>query len=265
MITRLKKALAILSLTGITLTSGYSAVLAQSATNSGQLNRAANQQQRISNLQTKADMEINRRLSSLNNALSRLNNSQKLTAADKATLTGLIQTDITNLTALKAKIDADTDLPTLRTDVQSIVKDYRIYALIMPKGGIAVAADRVLSYADKLTALSTKLQNITLKLQAQGKDTSAIQSSITDLNAQIKDAQTQAQAAHDTVMSLTPDGYPGNKATLQTAIADLKTARNDLQKGRLDIQAAVAAIKTLRGQNPGSLATPSATPVTVTQ
>src|SRR6185436_1872535 len=91
----------------------------------------------------KADQEITRRIDSLNKAISRLGEMKHLSDADKATLTATAQANITTLTNLKAKIDADTDLATLKADIQSITKAYRIYRLVLPRIHIDGASDRM--------------------------------------------------------------------------------------------------------------------------
>ena len=68
-----------------------------------------------------------------------------------------IQTQITALNALKAKIDADTDAAILKTDIQSIAQAYRIFMLIIPQGNIAAAADRQATIINALVGIGKKL------------------------------------------------------------------------------------------------------------
>src|SRR5690242_1308632 len=98
--------------------------------------------QHLTNLQTRGAAEITRRLTSLQAALTKLAAATKLTDADKTTLTAQVNAEITSLTALKTKLAADPNLTTARTDVQSIVTDYRVYALMLPKARMTASADR---------------------------------------------------------------------------------------------------------------------------
>ena len=66
----------------------------------------------------------------------------KVSANEKTAIANEVQTEISNLTALNTKIQADTDLTTLKTDIQSITEDYRIFMLVIPQGRIEVAADK---------------------------------------------------------------------------------------------------------------------------
>src|SRR5579872_6107659 len=86
-------------------------------------------QTRQTNLKTRADNEITRRITALNDLITRINGFTRLTADQKSSFVTQIQTEINTLTSLKTKIDADTDTATLKTDVQSIVAEYRVFAL----------------------------------------------------------------------------------------------------------------------------------------
>jgi len=190
----------------------------------------------ISRLKTRADAEITRRVNSLTALLTKINAMKRLTPDQKMTFTNGIEGQISSLNALKNKIDADTDITTLRTDVQSIVKAYRIFALYMPQVNIMAHADRILALIDEMNAISAKLQTRIDEAKTAGKDTSSMQSLMTDRAAKLKDAATQANNAIAAVVALTPDGYPGNKTTMQSAQKMLQTARQDLVNALQDMQ-----------------------------
>src|SRR2546428_166016 len=79
------------------------------------------------------DVEIDRRLGTLTTLDGLVRDARHLTDADRQELLGEISADRSGLTALKAKIDADTDLTTLRNDLRTIVTGYRVYVLLEPK------------------------------------------------------------------------------------------------------------------------------------
>src|ERR1035437_2225976 len=85
----------------------------------------------VQNLKSRADSEITRRISSLTELISKINTLKKLSVTDKSSFVSKLQTEINSLNTLKTKIDADTDLVTLRTDVASIIQSYRVYALFL--------------------------------------------------------------------------------------------------------------------------------------
>ncbi len=194
---------------------------------------------RITSAQEKAAKEIDRRVAALNKLKTRINDIAKLTASQKADFSAQIDAQISSLTTLKAKIAADTDAATLKTDIQSITGSYRIFALVLPQIEIIAAADRILSVADSMSALTTKLQAKITEAQTAGKDVTAMQSALADYTVKVSDAKVSAQAAIDGVISLKPDAkdqtiFEANRKTLAAARAKIKTATEALKAARKD-------------------------------
>lgn len=200
-------------------------------TGSGQKNLIA-QQQNITNLKQRADQEITRRVSSLNALIVKINKIKKLPSSNKTSLITQVQTEINNLNALKLKVDADTDLATLRKDVQSIVQSYRVYAFFIPQINLLIAADALSTNADNLTVLYNKLQTLVGKSRVTGTTLTNLQNLLSNMQAKITDAQSQYQAVETEVIALTPQGYPTNKTVLQDARQKLRIGTADLKSAR---------------------------------
>lgn len=200
----------------------------------------------MENLRSRADQEITRRVKSLTALIARVNALKRLSTDQKAGLTTQIQAQIDSLNALKVKIDADTDMTTLKTDVKSIVDSYRIYALFMPQIGILTASDEILNTVDKFNVYVARFQTKINDLKAAGQDVTALQASLTDMQNQLKDATTQANNASSSALPLTPAGYPGNRSVLTSAKNNLLTARKDLQTARAD---GLSIYQGLKGSN----------------
>jgi len=236
---------------------GISPVFAQTPRATSSATRIQSQ---MNNLVSRADQEITRRITGLNNLASRITSMKRIDSADQANISSSVQSQISVLTSLKTKIDADTDIATLRADVQSITKSYRIYALIIPQGAVFAAADRAIYISGQVDAVSTKLSGRISTAQTAGKDVSAAQASLSDLNAKSADAKTEAQAAVSEVSALKPDN--GDQTLLQANTAALKDARSKIQAAGKDLQAArqdaTDIIKDLKGFEGGT--TPSTTP-----
>lgn len=237
---------------------GASSILAQTASpTSGTSQRTVNQQQRIQNGIMRADNEIAARINSLNLLVARINDIKKLSTDTKNLLTTQVQSQLTALNATKTKIDADTDINTLRTDIQSIFTSYRIYALFIPKTHILVGADGILQAVSSFTDIQNRLQADIQKAQSEGKDVSALSADLSDMQFKVADAQTQANNAVNVVTPLQPqvDMTP-YKSAFQTARSALQTALHDLQAARQDAVNIIQGLKQMRVNT----ATPSATP-----
>ncbi len=177
----------------------------------------------LENLKKRAIKEIDRRVESLKQLIDKINAVKRLSAEKKSSMVSGVTTEITNLIALREKINADTDVETLRTDVKSIVTSYRVYALYVPKIYIIVNAEKILETADALSQLADKLEI---------KDASSFQNQLKGMKESIADAKIKAQQAIDIVTPLAPEGFPANKTELQKAREQLRLAHQDLVSAR---------------------------------
>ena len=215
-------------------------------------------------LQTRANTEIDRRLGALNKLSTKIQDMKKISTTDKNAFVATTKSQINTLNDLKIKIGADTDAATLKTDVQSITKSYRIYALILPQIAIAAAADRLSSTTDLLVALQTKLQARIVTDQTAGKNVSALQTNMTDITAKIADAKLQIQAAVSGVAELKPDNgdatiLAANNTALKTARTAIKTGTQDLKTAYKDAQAIRLSLKKIEKATATSTAVTAST------
>lgn len=213
---------------------------------------------RVANLMGRADTEISRRITALNTIISKLTDIKHLTDTQKASFSSQISTEISNLTALKTKIDADTDLPTLKTDVQSIITSYRVFAFFVPQIHLLAASDKILNISDTMNDFATKLAGRITQAQNSGQDVTTIQTLLTDMQKNISDAKAQANNVITTVSALTPTGYPANLSDLQSSRKMLETARTDLVTALQDAKRIIQTLK--ESKTPG---TPSVTSAVV--
>lgn len=181
----------------------------------------------------RANQEIDRRIKALTDLAARIGTMQKVTDAFKQGVNATVQNEITALNALKAKIDADTDTATLKTDIQSITKSYRIYALVIQQIRIAAAADREVVLVSMMSTFGSKLQARIQTAQQSGSDVTALMTSLNTMAAKLQDAQAKAQAAVSISATLTPDD--GDAAKLKSNNAALKEARDNIKAAHKSI------------------------------
>jgi hypothetical protein len=200
----------------------------------------------MATLKSRADEEVDRRIAELNKLTTKISSLKKLSGAQQSAFTAAVQQDISDLTSLKTKIDADTDLVTMRADVKSIVDDYRVFALFVPKIHLLAASEIISETTGQFDALATKLQAQITELQTAGNDTTVLTSDLSEMQAKITDAKKQASSVTSTVTSLDPSGYPDNKTILQSARTNIQTGRQDLAAARADSATIIDAIKTMK-------------------
>jgi hypothetical protein len=234
----------------VTATNGSGGVKVTNNGSSASL-RMANAEKNAVN---RANQEITRRLTSLNTLSTRVNAMVRLSATEKTSLSSQIQTQITDMNTLQAQIAADASsnaTTSLKSDIQSITKSYRIFALIIPQGAIEAMADRVQTLVSDFDAVAAKLQTRISADQSAGANVSAAVSAMTDLNAKVSDASAQSQTAVSGVSGLQPDNgvqtvMQSNTAALKAARADLQTAQQDLVAARKDAGAIVKVLESVR-------------------
>jgi hypothetical protein len=195
----------------------------------------------------RADAEIDRRTKALTDLNARVQTMQKVTDSFKAGISASITNEVNILNTLKAKIDADTDGATLKIDVQSITGSYRVFALVLPQGRIAAAADREVTLVSMMSTLGSKLQARIQTAATAGASTTAMTAALTDMAAKLQDAQAKAEASVTASSSLTPDAgdktkMASNDAALKQARADLKAAQADLVAARKDVDTIVKGL-----------------------
>ncbi len=212
----------------------------------------------------KANKEIDRRINALNELVARIGGMSKISPEFKQNLTTNVQNQINLLTALKTKIEGDTDGATLKADIKSITQTHRVFVLLMPQARIAAAADREATLINMFIGLGTKLQARLNDAQQKGADITALAAALTDMEAKLKSAQTHAQAAVIGSATLAPDEgdaakMKANTDALKAARAEIVAAQKDLNDARKDAETIIKGLRTLKINTPAP-ASPAATP-----
>ena len=205
-----------------------------------------NVQARLTEMKTKGDQEIARRLATLNTLVSKINDATKLTSSDKTALTTQVNSTISGLTDLKTKLDSDTTIDAARTDVQAIYSQYRVYALVAPKTGLIKVSDDQQAVETKLTALAQKLQTRITAAQQANKDVSSLQAELNDLNSKVAAAQAISTKVESSTIGLEPTDYNSDHGVLSGYNDQLKTARSDDQAAITDAKNIIAGLKALK-------------------
>jgi hypothetical protein len=158
----------------------------------------------------------------------------RITSSDNDTLTGDISTNQSGLSALKTKLDGDTDTTTARADYKSIFTTYRIYAVVLPRDYNELLLDLV-------THSDTRLQNEEPVIQdaINGAPTSVQQQAnqlFSDYKSQVTNSQAQVSAAQQIIPQLTPSAFDSDPTSYRTTFDSYKT---DTHTASLDARAAV--------------------------
>ncbi|MDE2026851.1 MAG: hypothetical protein KGJ07_10295, partial [Patescibacteria group bacterium] len=147
---------------------------------------ADRQSNQLQNIIKRSDTLITNRLTALNSLLSKLQSDKRLSDNEKSSLSTEIQSQISGLTALKAKIDADTDATTAKTDEKTIITSYYVFAVFEPKIRLLVVINNLQTVSNNIQTLVPQLQNLIDTFKSQGKDVTQLQTLLDDISSQLK-------------------------------------------------------------------------------
>lgn len=190
---------------------------------------------KLAKIQQRGETDITNRLASLQKATTRVQNAKDVSAADRTQLLALFASDSSALTALNAKIAADTDVATARADVATISSTYRIFGVVLPQTSIALGADRL------STTSIPKVQAAHDKLAAKGADATQLTAMQSDITAAANDVSGLSASA----LAVTPTQYDANHAVMTPL-------RQRLAQAIVSLRQAVVIGRTLLGTHPGA-------------
>lgn len=226
----------------LALTSGVAlADPSSSATTSSSPSSTAMQQTHLTNIKTKGDAEITRRLASLSSLAALISSVTRLAEADRSTLSNEVAMEQTGLQQLKGELDGATTLAQAIPYAQDIYTEYRVYALVLPKVHIVKTADDQQVTEVNLTALASKLQ--TRLSEAKGENVSQLQSELSALNSKVSAAQAISGQMEASVIGLQPSDYNSNHSVLSGDVAQLQAAHADNEAAFADAKNIVAGLK----------------------
>lgn len=200
---------------------------------------------RMNIVKARGDAEISRRLRTLSTLSTRITSAAHLSAGDKTTLSNEVDAEITGLGALKTKLASETSLTAVVADAQSILTEYRVYALLVPKVALIKTADSQQAVEMKLSDLATKLQARLDSAKANGKDTTDLQAQLDTLKTTIADAQTTSISVQSKVVALQPTDYNNDHTILLGYRDQLRVAHTNNQIAVADARSIIAALKNL--------------------
>lgn len=213
----------------------------------------------VDGLKTALDNEIVRREKALAGLISWIGKVKVLPTADAAKLTGELNSLTADLQTLKTKVDAETTVAALQTDLQQVQSNLTVYRTVWMWVHLVVGAEYTSSAGTLFDKVSTKIAAEIVTAQGLGKDTTSAQALLDAMKAAVAQAASLAQPVSATLLALTPSQLANGSAApiLTSARSTLLQAQKDLWTARQD---AHKALETLEQLLPEPTKTPKATP-----
>ena len=175
---------------------------------------------------------VDKRLTDLGNAADRLAAARHVTDAHEADLAAILDRTAAGLEALIPDINAAADMATLKTTCRSMFVDFRVYALVLPRTRLVVAADVAVAGAGKLDNVADRLESAIERAAADGHDTAEAEDKLAEMRDEIDSARDAAASVPGSIMGLTPADWNADHEVLTPARRALRSARTDLRDAR---------------------------------
>jgi hypothetical protein len=220
----------------------------QNASTTAKLHEFANKGQAIlssstvNELKKVSDANIEQRIDRLNVLTNRIEDMKKISTSSREAILNSLSSSTQQLENYKTQIDNATNTSELKGIAKSVLKDTRVYNLILPQAEIVSAGSRIITTANLLMTITDKIQS---RISASS---TVIQVALTGAKNQITDAITLANAAITEVNVLKPDMgsttvAASNKTALKDARQKLVSAQKDLGQAKSDLSGIVANLR----------------------
>jgi hypothetical protein len=188
---------------------------------------------RLARIKARGDEEIARRLDALNRAITAVNGATALSADARDTLSTELGNEVTGLASLRIKLEAETTAPAAANDITTMVTEYRVYALLVPKARLVRAADNQIAVEQRLGDIHTKLEKRISQAETKGKNVATLKSQLSELESHVTAAKDLSNSIETGLLPLQPTDYNtdhsilgGYRDKLKTAHTHNKTAAN---------------------------------------
>jgi len=169
-----------------------------------------------------------------------------LTPADRSALTTTLTTTTAGIDALVQKAPADTTCTAVWQDATSMVREYRVFAVVAPQTHLAIAGDATDGIEATLAGDEPAIEGAIDTAARGGVVVTAARASFADLEAQVTAAQGASGGVPATVLAQTPASYPGSTPVLPVLVAardGLRTSYGELKTAAADLRAVVTDLR----------------------
>jgi hypothetical protein len=203
--------------------------------------RTADQSARMDRVKTRCLAAIDRRQRALGELNDRIDKRDKLPAEHAAALKDINDKTSRGLAALANTIQGEDNAEELRAECRSIVDDYRVFALVLPRARLVMTSDRELGAVERLRDAADRIQAAIDEAKSEGKDTSQAEAHVATMRSEIDSAASHAGAVYEEVIHVTPQTW--SEGVLDPAREDVRAARDAIRTAAEEGHAAVKALR----------------------
>lgn len=197
----------------------------------------------LAQLQAAGAKATSDRETKLTAAIAKVDADTSLTSSDKSTILATLNTDLAGMKSSASAIAADTTATQAAADLTKVHDSYRVFAVALTQARLASDADRLTGTTIPKLAKEQSALAALLSGKDKATSTSALQSDLTDLSAQLSTASHDASGVAAAALGVTPASYDSNHSALSSAKSSLTSARAAVKKAQADAKAVREAVK----------------------
>ncbi len=183
-------------------------------------------------------------LGTLNTKITDDQSAKKITNDQANALEADVSTNESGLNSLKTKLDAETTAKAARVDVVNIYKQFRIYAVVLPRDSRHLLLDTEINAKDIFVASEPAIQAAITAAPASQQ--AKLKDLYSDYQKQVSDSEAQIDTATQDIPQMTPSAFNLTHSAYETVRQSLdnatKTASKDLHKAANDLHQMVTII-----------------------
>lgn len=197
----------------------------------------------------RAELEIDRRITTINNLIPKIDSSEKLSLEQKTQLKSEVAVQISRLSSLNERITSQTDFQALVAYINILSDSYKDYVVAVPKVSIAVIADKINVLIDAFTTIADKLAEKTEQLEKARKNVASPQKTLGNMLYVLGDATNKAEIALISVLPLSSENLK-NKSVLLDAKAKVQISRQNLKLAIKDARNILNSLEAIESGKP---------------
>ena len=204
---------------------------------------ATTEKQQLAQLQTRASTEISRRIASLNALSPLVEKLANATPTQQKAYRTAVANEIKALQQSSATINGDATLASAKADTQKLTTEYDAFMVLVPKTWLIITADWQQVQETKLSTYANKIQDRLNAASNAGKDISAAQITLNDLQAHIDAAKQLSDDVAKAVPETQLGQYNANHAVLVSHYNKLKSAGDNLSAALTDAKTLLSEVQ----------------------
>jgi hypothetical protein len=187
------------------------------------------------------EQALSRRQATLAHLTASVEGSHTLSTSVRKTLESQLAAETSGIEGLASAAPGEPTA-TLPKTASTMVHQYRVYLVMVPKVRIAEKAARQQQAEQHASQLETRISARIAAAQKAGRTVAQAQSAYQNLVTEVSQATSDSAGAF-AVLSVQPSGYPADEGSISSARGDVRSARSVLPAVRQDLRSIRSSLR----------------------